>query len=436
MPQTRSVTVVLDSKGFAKALKRSNYLLKVVKGPDKRREKRSAGGRIVIGSGAGCEFQLTDPTVSAVHCEISSDTTGFRVRDVGAKNGVRVGDRRVIDAWLEDGEDLVLGETVVRFKVLDEDDEAELSTQNSFGRLRGSSLRMRELYAHLSKAAQSDATVLLTGESGSGKELAADALVQASSRREKPLVVVDCGRLPPTLAESELFGHEAGSFTGANSAHVGAFERAHGGTVFLDEIGELPIALQAKLLGVLERRQVQRVGGQQPIPVDVRVIAATHRDLAREVNRGSFRADLFYRLAVVEIRVPSLREHAEDIPELVAHFLSEMPGASSVSPAVLQRLYEGDYTGNIRELRNAVERAVLGLDETPSAMAPSSPSTVDIEVPYRIYKERVVAGLERAYFGKLLEATKGNVSEAARRSGMNRVYLQGVVQRLKIAGRG
>ena len=435
MRTTRTVTIVPDAQGLPQSLKRPAFLLKVVRGPDKRREKRSAQGRLLLGSGEGADFALNDPTVSAVHCEIISDALGFRVRDVGAKNGVRVGDRRIIEAWLEDEEDLVLGDTVVRFKVLDEDDESPLHKQASFGKLRGASSRMRTLYSELARAAQSDAAVLLSGETGSGKELAADALVTAGPRRDKPLVVVDCGRLPPTLAESELFGHEAGAFTGAASRHVGAFERAHGGTIFLDEIGELPMLLQAKLLGVLERRQVTRVGGSDVVPVDVRVVAATHRDLAREVNRGTFRSDLYYRLAVVEIRVPSLRERTEDIPELVAHFLSEIPGSPGVKPDVLQRLYNADYPGNVRELRNAVERAALGLEDGPLP-AVAQGAAVDTEQPYRLLKERLVASFERAYFGKLLEETKGNVSEAARRSGMNRVYLQGVVQRLKLAGRG
>ncbi|HEX4621968.1 MAG TPA: sigma 54-interacting transcriptional regulator, partial [Myxococcaceae bacterium] len=236
-----------------------------------------------------------------------------------------------------------------------------------------------------------------------------------------------CARLPPTLAESELFGHEKDAFTGAVTARAGAFERAHGGTVFLEEIGELPLLLQPKLLGVLERRAVQRIGGAAPIPLDVRFLAATHRELAREVNLGTFRADLYYRVAEVEIRMPALREHREDIPELVSRFVDEVPGGTKLSPAALQRLYEAEYTGNVRELRAMVERAALGFELEPTAAAPTK---MDLALPYRVQKDRLLAGFEREYMSKLLEATGGNVSEAARVSGLSRVHLHEVIRRL------
>jgi DNA-binding NtrC family response regulator len=435
MSQTRTVNLVRDAAGFARALRHPRYLLRVVRGPDKRRQLQGSGPRQLIGSGAGAGFQLSDDTVSAIHCEILSDASGFRVRDLGAKNGVLLGGRKVREAWLGEKEDLELGGTILRFEVLEEDEETPLGSRSSFGQLVGSSWRMRELYAQLAKAAASDATVLLQGETGTGKELAASALVTEGLRRDRPFVVLDCGRLPPTLAESELFGHEAGAFTGAGAQFLGAFERAHTGTVFLDEVAELPLPLQAKLLGVLERRTVQRIGGPAPIPVDVRVVAASHVELERAENRGTFRADLFYRLAVVQIRLPALGERREDIPALIAHFLSELPGGGSLPPAILQQLCDAEYGGNVRELRNAVERAVLGLQPDGAAAPVRHDGRVDLEVPYRVQKERLLESFDRAYLVALMEAAGGNVSEAARRSGLSRVHLTTLLQRHRISGR-
>ncbi|HEX4621516.1 MAG TPA: sigma 54-interacting transcriptional regulator, partial [Myxococcaceae bacterium] len=217
----------------------------------------------------------------------------------------------------------------------------------------------------------------------------------------------------------------------ADQARAGAFERADGGTLFLDEIGELPLALQPKLLGVLERKVVQRLGGRVPVPVDVRIIAATHRDLHREVNGGTFRADLFYRLAGVEIRLPSLNEHREDIPELISSFVDEVRGGSQISPAVLQQLYDADYPGNVRQLRGMVERAALGFDLERGFAAPAR--SIDLEVPYRFQKERMLVEFEREYVSRLLEASGGNVSKAARQSGMSRVHLHEFLRRLKLS---
>jgi two-component system response regulator GlrR len=428
---TETVSVLLDASGVARAIRLPAFTLKQVGGPGGKKEKRFAQTRTLIGSGPAADFPVADPTVSAVHCEIVVDERGFRVRDLDAKNGVVLGGRRVQEAWLQRKDDLVLGETTVRFKLSGDADERPLDRRNGFGRLAGSSACMRQLYDQLARAAASDVSVLLQGETGTGKELAADAIISEGIRREKPLAVLDCARLPPTLAESELFGHEKDAFTGAVAARPGAFERANGGTVFLDEIGELPLPLQPKLLGVLERRAVQRIGGAAPIPLDVRFIAATHRELARAVNLGTFRADLYYRIAAVEIRLPALREHREDIPELVSRFVDEVPGGTKLSPAVLQRLYEADYPGNVRELRAMVERAALGFELEPAAPAPAK---MDLALPYRLQKDRLLAGFEREYMSKLLESTRGNVSEAARVSGLSRVHLHEVIRRLGLRG--
>jgi DNA-binding NtrC family response regulator len=425
---TRSISVLYDAKGSPRALRVPAFSLRVTKGKDLRKERRFALHRVVVGSGPGTDFVLQDPTVSALHCELSAQPDGIVVKDLGSKNGTFLGEHRVTEAFVGDRDDLTLGETRLRFRLLDEADETPLSERSSFGRLVGSSARMRELYTVLEKASASDVSVLLQGPTGSGKELAAEALMQHGPRRNGPLVVIDCGALAPTLAESELFGHEQHAFTGATTARAGAFERATTGTVFLDEVGELPLELQPKLLGVLERRLVQRLGGNKPLGVDVRVIAATHRDLAREVNKGSFRSDLYFRLAVTEVRLPALSERREDVPQLIQHFLDQLAGPKSLPPHEFQRLCNQDYPGNVRQLRNEVERAALGLASLPATATPDL-GAIELETPFRVQKERLIAGFERAYLDKLLAETGGNVTEAARRSGLSRVRLYEIMHR-------
>ncbi len=424
-----TLSLVRDAAGTVGAVSVPTYRLRVVRGPNRRQERKLSKRRVLIGSSVDADFPLTDPTVSAVHCELTLDDAGLKVRDLGSKNGVRIGALRVGEAWLEPEVELILGETVVRVESSDEREEKPIARRSSMGRLRGGSLPMRELYQQLESAAKTEAPVLLLGETGTGKELATEAVVAHSARKDGPLVVLDCTQLTPELAESALFGHEKGAFTGAVATQPGIFERAHTGTVFLDEVGELPIELQPRLLGVLERKQVQRVGGGAPITVDVRVIAATHRDLPQAVNRGTFRADLYYRLAAVEVHLPPLRLRTDDIPELIAHFLEEMPGAPRLSPTVIDALCRADYPGNVRELRNAVERAVLGLGPL-SAPASTAMPQLTLDEPFRLQKDRHVRAFETAYITKLMDACKGNVAEAARRSGMNRVHLHEVIRRL------
>jgi DNA-binding NtrC family response regulator len=401
-------------------------LLKVVRGPDRRRQHRSEGHRLTIGAVAS-DFSLTDATVSAVHCELAWQDQGLRVRDLGSKNGVRLEGRRIVEAFLESGDVVTLGNTDVKLQMLDEDVSTRVTQRSSFGELLGSSLPMRRLYDLLDRLAHSDTSVLLQGETGVGKELAAMALVERGLRRDGPIVVVDCGAIPGGLAESELFGHEKGAFTGAERSFAGAFERAHGGTLILDSVGDLPHELQPRLLGVLERRVVQRLGGTTPTPVDVRVIATSQVELERLVNQNRFRADLFYRLAGVQLRVPALREHPEDIPELVSNFL-EQSGGGSVAPAVMRRLCEADYPGNIRQLRAAVEQAVLGLT-SPSDAPASLNAPLDLTRPLLVQRDAVASDFERRYVMAQLEACLGNVSETARRAGVDRMHLHRLLER-------
>jgi transcriptional regulator with GAF, ATPase, and Fis domain len=297
--------------------------------------------------------------------------------------------------------------------------------------------RVRMLADHLT-------TVLVQGETGTGKELVARGVHELGARKAGPFVVVDCASLPASLLEAELFGHEKGAFTGADRARAGAFERSNGGTVFLDEIGELPLLAQASLLGVLERRRFRRVGGDREIEVDVRVVSATNRDLRLEVNRGVFRADLYYRLAGARIVLPPLRERPEDIPVLVRHFALELTGSEELplSEETLAALAEQHWPGNVRELRSAVERAVaFGASELAAMLdQPSSPrdsqappaAAASGEAPlerYRDAKARAVATFERGYLAKLIERSGGNASEAARQAKMDRPYLLALLRR-------
>jgi DNA-binding NtrC family response regulator len=297
----------------------------------------------------------------------------------------------------------------------------------------GRSAVMRRLFADLDRIAATDATVLITGETGVGKERVAEALHERSARSAGPFVVLECGAVPPQLFEAQLFGHEQGAFTDAKKAAPGVFELAEGGTVFLDEIGELPLELQSRLLRDVQTRTVRRLGGQRTRELDVRVVAATNRDLAAEVNHHTFRSDLYYRLSVVEVYVPPLRERPEDVELLVEHFRAEIDpkGRGALPPDFLAWAKAHPWPGNVRQLRNAVERALtLG----PSMSVPPPPvgaaSPIDLSVPFREAKQRVVDDFDRRYITALLAKHQGNVSAAARAAGLDRVSIYKAIQRL------
>ena len=309
---------------------------------------------------------------------------------------------------------------------------AELGTTYAFDGMVGKSKNMQDVYALMQRAAESDITVLIQGESGTGKELVAKLIHYNSPRKTGPFVAVNCAAIPETLIESELFGHERGAFTGAATRRVGQFEHAQGGTVLLDEIGDMPLALQAKLLRVLEEREIQRVGGTSTIPIDIRVIAATNRDLESAVKDGGFRADLFYRLAAFPLVIPPLREHREDIPLLVAHFLQDYAERANesvrgISPAALQTLLAYDWPGNVRELRNAIERALLlettdrlQVSNLPPQLAAVVPSPTDPGGPAHPLS---LQEAERRAVVHALEASDWNITKAAQMLNINRVTL-------------
>ncbi len=405
--------------------------LTVANGPDGGKTVQVDKPRFLVGGLASNDLQLSDKAVSGHHFELLLELEGYRIRDLDSRNGTKVGSVQIRDATLLDGASIEVGDTRIDFALGDKSVSVPASESVRFGPLLGSSMGMRELFAQLERVAPTTATVLITGETGTGKEVVAEAIVSASERADGPMVVVDCGALAPSLVEAELFGHENGAFTGAAEASAGAFERADGGTVMLDEIGELPLELQPKLLRVLEARQVRRLGGKSPKPVDIRVIAATHRALEQQVNAGKFRADLFYRLSVLSVTVPPLRERREDIPLLAEHFLSQLPYGNSdvLATEVLSRLQEHDWPGNVRELRNAVERLALGGDPLggPQLVQPGSNNegtakqAIDLGTPFRLQKEQLVRGFERRYAQALLEYSPNNLAKAARKAGLDRM---------------
>ncbi|WP_235685440.1 MULTISPECIES: sigma 54-interacting transcriptional regulator [Corallococcus] len=414
------------------------FRLSVVEGPGVGAMWESTADTCSVGSHPLNDFTVEDSTVSRFHCEVRIGPKGPQVKDLDSLNGVIVDGVQVVEGILRSGSLLRLGRVVLRFDVSAENNRLPLSELARFGTLVGTSVAMRGCFAMMERAAARDVTVLLEGETGTGKSQAALAIHQASRRKDAAFLVVDCGAIPAHILESELFGHEKGSFTGAVNRRAGVFEEADGGTVFLDEIGELPPELQPKLLRVLENREIRRVGSNTYQPVDVRLIAATHRDLRAEVNAGRFRSDLFFRLAVLRIAMPSLRQRPEDLPMLVAGILSslgadpERTGALR-TPEFLSRLQHAAWPGNVRELRNHLERCLVFEDALPLAEEDSrpegSPLELDLSRPYAEQRRRVVDDFERRYLRALLEKHQGKVAQAAVTAGMDRVHFYRLLRR-------
>jgi two-component system response regulator GlrR len=389
---------------------------------------------VVIGSHPSADLVLRDPSVSRFHCEI---TGGDRptVRDLGSRNGTAVNGVTVAQAPLTEGAMLTLGSTQLRFERSGTSARIVLSDRDRFGSMVGRSASMRAVFALCEQAAASDSTVLIEGETGTGKEATAEAIHRESGRGTGPFVVVDCGAIPPQLLESELFGHERGAFTGAVSSRRGAFEAASGGTIFLDEIGELGLDLQPKLLRALERREIKPVGADQYAPVDVRVLAATNRNLREEVTARRFRSDLYYRVAVLRVRLPPLRERKEDLGVLLEHLLEvlgavDRPEARPLrTEAFVNEVARHAWPGNVRELRNYVERCLAmreqppppeleTLDPPPGGDGPA----LDISRPLKVAREAWIAEFERRYLTELLRHHDDNVTVAARAAGVDRIH--------------
>jgi len=351
--------------GAGQTLRVRAATLKVTKGPDNGRSAKIDQPSFIVGLGDTADFRVTDPAVSREHLRISLAAHGVRVRDEGSKNGTYVGALRVNDVTLTSDAAFTIGATTLTVTVAADAIELPLSANDRFGAAIGTSPLMRHLFARLEKAADSELTVLLEGESGVGKDVLARAVHEHSKRSDGPFVVADCSAIPAHLIESEFFGHERGAFTGAEKARRGLFEEASGGTIFLDEIGELPLDMQPKLLRALEQREVRPLGTTHPRAVDVRVIAATNRRLAEAARTNEFRSDLYYRLAVVRVAVPPLRERSEDILPIARAMLATLKKdpKADFSPDFGSMLTAYPWPGNVRELRNVVERfAVLGAD--------------------------------------------------------------------------
>ena len=397
-------------------------------------------GEMTIGRDDTCDIVLNDDSISRRHVKLSTHKKGILVEDLGSKNGTTYLGKEIKRAIMRVGSRLGIGNCYIELLPLPGPDSVPVSVKSSYGGLFGASLPMRRLYALLEALEGSDVPVLIEGETGTGKELAARALHDHGLRRDKPFMVIDCGAIPEKLIESELFGYRKGAFTGAAADHVGAFEAASGGTVFIDEIDDLPLELQPKLLRVLETRQIKRLGDSVFTPIDIRVIVASKRSLAEEVAQGRFREDLYYRIAVIRLEMPPLRQRIEDIPLLVKHILEQLPGADGdmLSPESLELLMRHDWPGNVRELRNKVQMlSVLGTEhfqDAPATTSQASPeprmSPRDLpSINYRQAREQVLREFDRAYLEELMKRFQGNQSRAAKAAGISRRYLRDMLKK-------
>jgi two-component system, NtrC family, response regulator HydG len=414
----------------------------VTDGPDRGRGigvDDNSPGHVYIGAASACELPLSDRAVSRRHLSVELSETWLRVQDLGSTNGTFVNGVRIKDALLAGGESVRVGSTTLMVERAAAVPPA-LSPAVSFGRMLGASREMRRLYPLCERLAQTDVPAILEGETGTGKEVLAECIHETGPRASGPFIVLDCTAIPPTLVESVLFGHERGAFTGATSQQVGVFEEADGGTLFIDEIGDLDLAMQPKLLRALERSEVRRVGGSRWLKVNVRVLAATRRNLDAEIEAGRFRDDLFHRLAVARLELPPLRARRGDVPILVEEFCAQQKRRIEDVPRdVLAAWERAAWPGNVRELRNAVVRhlalGALPYGEPAAAYAVEPALDQVGEVPFVVARQRIIAEFEHRYVEQVLLAYGGNVSHAARASGLARRNFQILRARTAKAGR-
>ncbi len=390
-----------------------------------------------------------DHAISKRHCELFSDEFGFSIRDLGSTNGTYVQGIRVSSAHLIPGAEIQLGHTRIVFCPLRTNTDIPLSSNHNFGRMIGRSDAMRRIFHLAETYAPSDVTVMISGETGTGKEILAEEIHAHSSRSGKPYIVIDCAAISKKLIEGELFGWERGAFPGAETDRKGAFELADGGTVFLDEVGDLPLELQPKLLRVIEKREIRRLGSEKVKKIDVRIISASNRNLAQEVNEGRFREDLYYRLSVARMDIPPLRRHRDDIPLLVCHFLHELGGENAEEQCsdfdrTMDVLRRHEWPGNVRELRNLIElafydarrpvdlNAFLSLSffrNNPAGKEQGDDILFDTDKPFKDAKNELIEKFEQAYLNDLLARNRQNVSKSAREAGIERAYLQRLIRK-------
>ena len=422
--------------------------LVVVAGPSRGQRISIEEGAARVGAARGNHLRIADRTVSRVHCEVRVRPASILVRDCGSTNGTYVEGVKLREGEVHAGAIVRVGDSAFRVEETGGSAVLPLSDRSSFGECVGASLEMRRVYAVLERIAPTASTVLIEGETGTGKDVVARSLHAASDRAAGPFVPIDCGAIPETLIESELFGHVRGAFSGAQADRRGVFEEAEGGTLFLDEIGELPLVVQPKLLRAIESRSVRRLGSNVERPFDVRIVAATNRSLARAVNEGTFREDLYYRLAVVEVTLPPLRARREDIAMLARHFFGRL-GHHGISPSpdLLAQLAARSWPGNVRELRNFIERSVsLGFVGEPPPRRAAQPlnlqgetiptatieSMVSLHLPLKDARQAWTESFESVYVRSMLRKTKGNLTRAAELAGVNRRFMQRLVARLGI----
>ncbi len=464
-----------ENRGHDLGLTERRCQLVVMSGPEAGLVKDVEHTPFVVGKGEECDLLLTEPTVSRTHFSIDTEQGAFVIRDLSSTNGTWIDQFRIKEAWLRPGTVLRAGSCQLRFEPVFKPIDIAPASVDSFGRLVGRSVRMRQIFTLLERIAQTEATVVILGETGTGKSAVAQSIHENSPRRAGPFITVDCGAIADNLIESELFGHEKGAFTGADRTRQGALERAQGGTLFIDELIDLRLDLQPRLLRVLEEREVRRVGGNTAIKLDVRIIAASRQDLWREVQEKRFREDLYFRLAVFTLPLPALRERSEDIPLLATAFLRSQKGGERLlarfTSDVVDKLMRHPFPGNVRELRNVIERA-LHLDTDPTDMLgpsdllpdfhkpkpasvdffkseqyPTPPRTPTAPVPtaaplaiaigderflslradtsllFKDAKEQLLESFEAAYLKRLFETQGDNVSAIARAAGIDRKHL-------------
>lgn len=432
--------------------------LLVIEGASKGKKLDLTRAVIRIGKRENNDLMVEDKTVSRNHLEILQTEDSYLLKDLESTNGTFINDLKVKEAYLTPGDVIRIGNTRIEFTAFDEKVQIEPSTHQEFGPLFGRSRKMRQIFGILEKISPTNATVIIEGETGTGKEVVARAIHENSPRKNKSFVVFDCGGVAENLIESELFGHLKGAFTGAIATRKGAFEEATGGTVFLDEIGELSLDLQPKLLRALEQREVKKVGSNESTPIDVRVICATNRNLRKEVSEGRFREDLYYRLSVVKIQVPPLRERPDDIPFLVEKFLAsskfnQMPDGklhvTRVEDDALKMLTRYQWPGNVRELVNILERVAPLVDgnsitgqhisylfqemEKEEEEA-TERMTVDMRLPFKEAKQKIVENFEKDYLAALLRRNNYNISKTAREAGVDRKHIRNLLKKYGIIG--
>jgi transcriptional regulator with GAF, ATPase, and Fis domain len=453
MTEDRTSNVSAETLVLASGDNQENFLrvrrtkLLVISGPLQGREFVVNRDTFTVGSSSRNDLAISDSTVSKRHCEIIVEQSGYLIRDLDSTNGTFVQGVRVSSAHLAPGSEIQLGKTRIVFCPLQDTNDIPLSRNEAFGKMLGRSVPMRRIFYLAETYSPSDVIVMITGETGTGKEILAEEIHNHSPRRDKPFIVIDCAAISKELIESELFGHVKGAFTGANADRQGAFELADGGTVFLDEIGDLSPDLQPKLLRVLEKREIRRVGCNKIRKINVRIISATNRNLANEVNEGRFREDLYYRLSVVHLELPPLRRRREDVPLLVKRFLTDLHGDDALGQLAdvdrtMDVLKRHEWPGNVRELRNLIElafyserrpvdlSAFLSLGNLRAGRKSSEPEVSFVtDKPFKDAKNDLIEEFERTYLNDLLARNKQNISRSAREAGIERAYLQRLIRK-------